>query len=313
MTTLEKNVKEKNQIAISLLPNITSLKNNISNKLYEYNYFTYILNSSLFKNLQYQKNTDLASYAQKFILNRSFVSFNDIFDTSLDQNNPTRKILLDIYDKAQRSGYKTLFLYGPNGSGKTLYVHALAAELGAVLGQLDNLQNIKIQYFVKEFARLISEYVNRPIIVYIKNVESLSRYALGEILFLHDKFNTIPKNALFICSSPFPLRTLPQQLKFKYIHLINSANQMTKPNLFRFLTNKFGINISMSDSDLNNFVYQNFRNYSNQDVFQVIKTAMDLKKQEGGSIFEMGRNELERALKMKPGSLDPQCMQYYGL
>ena len=69
----------------------------------------------------------------------------------------------------------------------------------------------------------------------------------------------------------------------------------------------------MSDSDLSNFVYQNFRNYSNQDVFQVIKAAMDLKKQAGGSIFEMGRSDLEKALKMKPGSLDPQCMQYYGL
>ena len=313
LTTLERSVKEKNQSAISLLPNITSLKNNITNKLYEYNYFTYILNASLFKNFQYQAKSDLAKFAEKFILSRSFVSFNDIFDTTLDKNKPTRQALLDIYDRAQRSGYKTLFLYGPNGSGKTLYVHALAAELGAVLGQLDNLQHIKIQYFVKEFARIITEYINRPIIVYIKNVDSLSKNALGEILFLHDKFNTFKKNAIFICSSPFPLQNLPQQLKFKYIQLINSANQTNKYNLFRFLTNKFGIKISMSDSDLNNFVYQNFRNYSNQDVFQVIKTAMDLRKQAGGSIFEMGRNDLEKALKMKPGSLDPQCMQYYGL
>jgi len=313
LTTLERSVKEKNQSAISLLPNITSLKNNITNKLYEYNYFTYILNASLFKNFQYQAKSDLAKFAEKFILSRSFVSFNDIFDTTLDKNKPTRQALLDIYDRAQRSGYKTLFLYGPNGSGKTLYVHALAAELGAVLGQLDNLQHIKIQYFVKEFARIITEYINMPIIVYIKNVDSLSKNALGEILFLHDKFNTFKKNAIFICSSPFPLQNLPQQLKFKYIQLINSANQTNKYNLFRFLTNKFGIKISMSDSDLNNFVYQNFRNYSNQDVFQVIKTAMDLRKQAGGSIFEMGRNDLEKALKMKPGSLDPQCMQYYGL
>jgi SpoVK/Ycf46/Vps4 family AAA+-type ATPase len=313
LTTLERSVKEKNQSAISLLPNITSLKNNITNKLYEYNYFTYILNASLFKNFQYQAKSDLVKFAEKFILSRSFVSFNDIFDTTLDKNKPTRQTLLDIYDRAQRSGYKTLFLYGPNGSGKTLYVHALAAELGAVLGQLDNLQHIKIQYFVKEFARIITEYINRPIIVYIKNVDSLSKNALGEILFLHDKFNTFKKNALFICSSPFPLQNLPQQLKFKYVQLINSANQTNKYNLFRFLTNKFGIKISMSDSDLNNFVYQNFRNYSNQDVFQVIKTAMDLRKQAGGSIFEMGRNDLEKALKMKPGSLDPQCMQYYGL
>ena len=52
-------------------------------------------------------------------------------------------MILEIYERAQKSGYKTLFLYGPNGSGKTLYVHALANELGAVLGQIDNLQTIK--------------------------------------------------------------------------------------------------------------------------------------------------------------------------
>lgn len=313
LTTLEKTIKEKNQFASSLLPNITSLKNNITTKFYEYNYFTYILHSNLFKNYQYQNNTELSKFAQKFILNKSFISFNDIYDTAKDPNKPTKQALLDIYDRAQRFGFKTLFLYGPNGSGKSLYVHALAAELGAVVGQLDNLQNIKIQYFVKEFARLITEYINRPLIIYIKNVDYLSKNALGEILFLHDKFNSYKKNAILICSSPFPVSNLPPQLQFKYVQLINCANQSNKYNLFKFMANKFGINISMSESDLSNFVYQNMKNYSNRDVFQVIKTAMDLKKQAGGSIFEISRNELEKALKMKPGTLDPQCMQYYGL
>ncbi len=69
----------------------------------------------------------------------------------------------------------------------------------------------------------------------------------------------------------------------------------------------------MSDTDLSNFVYQNLRNYSNKDVFQVIKLAMDLKKQNGGNIFEISRSDLEKVLKIQPGSLDSQCMQYYGL
>ena len=79
------------------------------------------------------------------------------------------------------------------------------------------------------------------------------------------------------------------------------------------MTNKFGINVTMSDTDLSNFVYQNLRNYSNKDVFQVIKLAMDLKKQNGGNIFEISRSDLEKVLKIQPGSLDSQCMQYYGL
>jgi SpoVK/Ycf46/Vps4 family AAA+-type ATPase len=313
LTSLEKTVKEKNQFASSLLPNISSLRNNISKKLYEYNYFTYTLSAGLFKNIQYQKNYDLAQFAQKFILTRSFVSFSDIYDTSPDPNRSTKQILLDYYERAQRTKYKTLFLYGPEGSGKTLCVHALANELGAVLGQMDNLQNIKVQFLVKEFARLLTEYYNRPIIIYIKNVDTLAKNALGEILFLHDKFNSYPRNAIFVCSSPYPLKNLPQELKFKYIHLVNCANQNNKYNLFKFLTNKFGINVTMSDTDLSNFVYQNLRNYSNKDVFQVIKLAMDLKKQNGGNIFEISRSDLEKVLKIQPGSLDSQCMQYYGL
>jgi SpoVK/Ycf46/Vps4 family AAA+-type ATPase len=313
LTSLEKTVKEKNQYASSLLPNISSLRNNISKKLYEYNYFTYTLSAGLFKNIQYQKNYDLAQFAQKFILTRSFVSFSDIYDTSPDPNRSTKQILLDYYERAQRTKYKTLFLYGPEGSGKTLCVHALANELGAVLGQMDNLQNIKVQFLVKEFARLLTEYYNRPLIIYIKNVDTLAKNALGEILFLHDKFNSYPRNAIFVCSSPYPLKNLPQELKFKYIHLVNCANQNNKYNLFKFLTNKFGINVTMSDTDLSNFVYQNLRNYSNKDVFQVIKLAMDLKKQNGGNIFEISRSDLEKVLKIQPGSLDSQCMQYYGL
>ena len=314
LSSLEKTVKEKNQIALPLLPNITSLKNTIINKYSEYNYFTYILTSNLFQNIQYQKNCDLVKFCEKFMTTRPFISFDDIYDTSTNPNMPTKQALLEIYTKAQRTGYKSLFLYGPNGSGKTLYVHALANELGAVLGQLDSVQIIKVQYLVKEFARIITEYINRPLIVYVKNVDSLCKFgALGEIMFLYDKFNSYNKNVLFICSSPFPLKNTPQQLKFKYIHLINSANQNNKYNLFKFLINKFGIKISMDENDLSNFVYQNFKNYSNGDVFQVIKCAMDFKKQSGGNVFEIGRTELEQALKTKKGSLDQQCMQYYGL
>ena len=310
---LEKTIKEKNQIALSLLPNIDTLRNNILKKLYEYNYWTYTLNLSLFQNLVYQKNFDLAKYAQKFILTTPFITFNDIYDTTTDPNKPTRNALLEIYERAQRSGYKTLFLYGPKGSGKTLHVHALAAELGAVVGQFDSLRNLKVQYLVKEFARLITEYNNRPIIVFIKDVEYLVKEGLGEILFLHDKFNSEKRKVLFICSSQYPLRTLPPQLKFKYVYLINSANQSNKYNLFKFLAQKFGIKVSMSDSDLSNFVYQNLKNYSNLDVFNVIKVAMDLKKQSGENVFDISRSDLEKAVKLKKGSLDEQCMQYYHL
>ena len=256
---------------------------------------------------------ELSKFAEKFIIYRPYVSFDDIYDTTLDQKKPTKNVLLETFNNAQFSGYKSLFLYGPKGSGKTLYVHALANELGAVLGQIDTLQVIQIQFFVKEFARVITESTTKPLIIYLKNVDLMAREALGQVLFLHDKFNTEKRKVLFICSSPYPLRNLPHQLKFKYIQLINCANQGNKYNIFKFYFDKFGINFNMSDSDFSNFVYQNFRNYSNRDIFNVVKFMMDMKKQDGESIFEMGRTDLEKALKVKSGSIDPQSMQFYYL
>ena len=69
----------------------------------------------------------------------------------------------------------------------------------------------------------------------------------------------------------------------------------------------------MNEDDFNNFIFQNFRNYSNKDVFNAIKYIMDMKKKGGENIFEIGRFELEKAAKEKPGSLDEQTMKFYYL
>ena len=313
LNTLEQSIKNQKQFALDLIPNITTLKTDVTKKLNEYNYFTYILEQTLLKNIQYSRNFDLPTFAAKFIIKHPYSSFDDIFDTTLDNNKPTRNMLLNIFNDAQFSGYKSLFLYGPKGSGKTLYAHALASEIGGVIGQINDLRIIKINYFVKEFARVITECTTKPIIIFLKNIETMTQYALNEILFLHDKFNTEQRRVLFICSSQYPLRGLPYQLKFKYVQLINGAGQKNKYNLFKFYFYKFGINFKMSDDDLNNFVTQNFRNYSNKDVFFVVKQMMDIKKQKGENIYDLGRDELEQAMKLRPGSLDQQSMQYYYL
>ena len=313
LNTLEQSIKNQKQFALDLIPNITTLKTDVTKKLNEYNYFTYILEQTLLKNIQYSRNFDLPTFAAKFIIKHPYSSFDDIFDTTLDNNKPTRNMLLNIFNDAQFSGYKSLFLYGPKGSGKTLYAHALASEIGGVIGQINDLRIIKINYFVKEFARVITECTTKPIIIFLKNIEAMTQYALNEILFLHDKFNTEQRRVLFICSSQYPLRGLPYQLKFKYVQLINGAGQKNKYNLFKFYFSKFGINFKMSDDDLNNFVTQNFRNYSNKDVFFVVKQMMDIKKQKGENIYDLGRDELEQAMKLRPGSLDQQSMQYYYL
>jgi SpoVK/Ycf46/Vps4 family AAA+-type ATPase len=275
---------------------------------------TYQLVLALFKTIKYDPKIDLETFSKKFILSCPFVSFADIYDPTTDKNKAIQKVLSEVYERSLRTGNKSLLLYGPRGSGKTLAVHALANQTGAILAQVEGLNNFKVKYFVKEFARITSEVVSkRPIFIFLRNIETLVNNALPELLFLFDKFSNFKKNILFICSSSVPLNALPKQLKFYYVQCINCANQNTKYGLFKFLTNKFGITVDMPEQDLMNFVYQNLRNYSNYDVFLVIKMGLDLRKQNGGNLGEFDRNILEKAIKAVPGSLSPQVIQAYYL
>ena len=315
ITTLDsvvQNINEKNQNASYLLPNISSLKAEVSRKLNEYNFRTYQLNLDLFQNERYQQKMELAAYAKRFMLSCPFISFNDIYDPPLDQSKTIKKSVIEIYERSQKSGYKCILFYGPKGSGKTMTAHALAQHIGGVFFQLEGAQNLKIQFFVKEFGRVCAE-IKRPVVILVRNIETYMNNALPELLFLYDKFNTIKNNLVLIISSTYPPQSLPRQLKFTYIQCINCANQRNKFGLFKFLTDKLGVKVSMEQQDLMNFVYQNFRTYSNNDIFQVIKAALNIAKQDGGSIDEIDRNILEKALRTVPGSLIPQVMQYYKL
>ena len=115
---------------------------------------------------------------------------------------------------------------------------------------------------------------------------------------------------------------LPKEVskKFHYIHCIRPAEKSQKYNYIKFISAKIGIKINMSEQDLNSFAFQNLYNYSNEDIFNLIKTAIDMKQKEIGGdeenmVYKEGLNEndIKKALNSVPGSLTPNVMKNYYL
>ena len=73
----------------------------------------------------------------------------------------------------------------------------------------------------------------------------------------------------------------------------------------------------MNDNDLNGFVYQYLSNYSNEDIFNLIVAAIDLKKNKVDldNVYKNGitGEDLYNALNAVKGSLTPDVMRNYYL
>ena len=88
-------------------------------------------------------------------------------------------------------------------------------------------------------------------------------------------------------------------------------------NKDKFIANKIGININMNDNDLNGFVYQYLSNYSNEDIFNLVVAAIDLKKNQVDldNVYKSGicGEDLYNALNIVKGSLTQDVMRNYYL
>ena len=278
---LKQTILNKKTSFATLLPEIDSLRNIAFKNLQEYRINLYQIINQKFKPVPYDKTQPLIEYSKRYLLTDPFISFDDIFDPVMDQNKKLKFEMNEYFKKAQRKGYKNLLLYGPKGSGKTLAVHALAKDLEGMVAQIEGTELFQIPYFAMEFVKGIFNYMkNKPLIVYIKNMEDMFSYK-NDFNFLYDKTNSSSsKDVIFIASTTVPVQMLPKEVsnKFHYVHCIRPVDKNQKLNYIKFILEKLGAKLNMSDEDLNNFVFQNLNNYSNGDIFNLIKTAIDMKK-----------------------------------
>ena len=320
---LKQTIINKKTSFSSLIPKITSLRNKAFSNLQEYRIMLYLIIPLKFRPIPYNECDPLNEFVKRYLLTEPFITFDDIFDSTLDQNKSLKFVMIDYFKKSQRLGYRCLLLYGPKGSGKTLAVHALANNLGGKVAQIQGTELFKIPYFAKEFIKVSFNYQQfKPLIVYVKNMEEMFS-SITNFNFLYDRTTSSKlQNVIFIASTTKPVQMLPKNIseKFHYVHCIRPADKNQKSNYIKFISQKIGIQINMSDQDLNTYAFQNLHNYSNEDIFNLIKTAIELKKKEIGQDEEnrvykegLSGSDMLKALDSAPGTLSEEEIKYYYL
>ena len=90
----------------------------------------------------------------------------------------------------------------------------------------------------------------------------------------------------------------------------------------KFIGKKLGINFNITEKDFTGFIYQNLQNFSNEDIFNLIIGAIDMKKNKLGKeddmleqVYKDGINieDLHNALNVVHGSLTPEDIKNYYL
>ena len=306
-----------------VLPEVASLRQKMFISSIKFRFTIYQLIPRRFRPVPYDPKQNIQEFVKRYVLVDPFMSFDDIYDSTIDESKGIKSMMIEYFEKSQRRGYKNLLLFGPEGSGKTLAVHALANYLKGKVAQLEGIELFKIENFSLEFVKCAFNYMpNKPLIIYIRNIEKMFNN-MNNFDFIYDKVcSSKLKNAILIASTSILESQLPKEIskKFHYTFCIRPADLKYKHHFIKFIAKKLDLKINFIENELIAFGYENLRNYSNEDIFNLIVKAIDLKKKnynegEENMVYADGIsvNDLKEALNYVKGKMDENVLKNYYL
>ena len=328
LDSLKNTINTQKQFCSSLLPSITSLRSKSFSTLQEYRMMVYRLIPIKFKPVLYRpyegQNESLISFCSKYILNKPFISFDDIFESdSIEYNKRVGFNLNNNIYQAKKTGNKCFLIYGPHGCGKTMYVHAIANQLGAKIAQIEGTELFKIPFFARDFIKACFANMQfKPLIIYMKNIEEMFS-TINNFNYIYDKVaSSYELNVYFFASSSINIYNLSRQIadKFQFFQLVKPIENINKGDFIKFIGKKIGIEIKVNEKELFNLAMENLKHFSNKDIFDLIRIAIDIKKQNSPPddenwVYREGliEDDIMKALGSVEGSLTDDVLKSYYL
>lgn len=199
------------------------------------------------------------------------INFDDIYTEYQNYENT----LYSFWLKTNITNHKTLLLYGPKGSGKTVTAYAFAAMIHSPILVIDNIEMFAaLQDFVHQIY-ILSKGI-QPLIIYIKNIETMTQ-AQTHIFYLIDKLTEKKDNRILIIASCYcPPVNLPKPLFNKFVYIQNVPNAKNKGNFINFIGKKMNIPVALSTEE-SITLSQSLYLYSNGELKDALEMAYQLK------------------------------------